>query len=75
MGTTAMSELRLTPFGFDWHAARIERCISHEPKKGKGTMVVIAVRGTDDDYSKQLDIYVSPKSKSIRAFRGGKELR
>ena len=64
-----------TRYGFDWHAARIERCISHEPKKGKGKMVVIAVRAIDDDYAKQIDIYVSPTGRTVRAFRGGKELK
>ena len=64
-----------TQYGFDWESARVERVASVQRKKAdKKKWVCIAVRNTKDDYKKQIDIYVSPSGRTVRAFRGGKEL-
>lgn len=66
-----------TKYGFDWHAARVERIASVQRKKAdKNKWTCITVRNAlTDDYKHKIDIYVSPNGRSIRAFRGGKELR
>lgn len=47
-----------TPYGFQWGPMKVERCIEH-----RGTRVVLITTDTET-----LEVAVSPKGKSIRAW-------
>jgi len=66
-----VSEFSETAYGFTWGQVKVERLISVEPKKGRGTYRVLSV---DTEHSK-LEITVSPTGRSVRVFRDGKELK
>lgn len=56
----------LTDYGFQFGAALVERCAEI-----RGTTITRITPDTGE----RLDIYVSPTGRSVRVFRGGKELK
>jgi hypothetical protein len=66
---TAISFLReqrdANPYGFDWGPMSVERCMEHE---GRRCVRIHTPYGA-------VNVYVSPTGRSIRVFKGGKELK
>ena len=56
----------VTPYGFTWGPVRVERIANFKPRKDREAYVV----GVND-----LEIYVSKTGRSVRVFRGGRELK
>ena len=75
MAETDMTPIhyRETQHGFEYGAATVERIMSYERGKGKGRWVVIGIKPTGDE-KHSVEVYVSPKGRSVRIFCNGKEL-
>lgn len=65
----------MTEFGMRWGPLEVERMtvIDKGPKNG-GYTRVIRVTGGERHHDKDLEIHVSSTGRSLRVFRGGKEL-
>lgn len=57
-----------TDYGFKWGSMEVTRILSHEGYKA-------VTVGPVDDPDRSVEIYVSPKGKSVRVFRKGMELK
>lgn len=57
------------PYGFQWGPASVERTAVVE--RPNGPYRILTVRTP----FQELDIYLSPTGRSVRVFRGGRELR
>ena len=66
-----MSYPVIGPDGFRFGAAEVVAAMSVEPRVGRGKYVVIQIR---TDAGRSLDVYVSPKGRSVRVFLGHEEL-
>lgn len=64
----AWTEARIEPtdYGFEWGGATVTRMADFD-----GT-VVIEVAGNDNN---KVAVYVSPTGRSVRVFKGGKEMK
>ena len=65
-----MSELNATPYGFEWGPMQVTRTMSF-----RGSHVVTIAPTGKPESGQALDIYVSATGRSIRVFRGNKELK
>lgn len=64
-----MSDLGNDPHGFTWGNVEVTRMMVL-PTGGR----VLNVRAKGKSYREGMEIYVSPKGRSIRVWRDGKEL-
>lgn len=64
-----MTTLRTTPHGFQFGEATVTALAAID--RGRGTYVVIGLR----TQHRSLEIYISPKGKSVRAFLDRRELK
>lgn len=56
----------ITTFGFEWGPVVVERLAHFRPRKNREAFIL---RVND------LEVYVSKTGRSVRVFRGGKELK
>lgn len=72
-----MSDDGDTRYGFKWGPVAVERMA--EFPRSNGQAKVIGIYRVDGphraDMFQMLEIYVSPRGRSVRVFRGGKELK
>jgi hypothetical protein len=60
----------ITQYGFDWGPASVRRCISREDDNS--VMLEVISRTNEKN---RVQIYISGKGRSIRVFKGTKELK
>lgn len=65
-----MSFLIPNKYGFEWGPVTVTRLASFSPKAGRGRYYMVEVRSVHHT----LTIHVSPTGRSVRVFKGGKEL-
>lgn len=65
-----MSELAETRYGFRWGPLKVRRTMSF-----RGTHVVVIEPASESNRKNAVEVYVSKTGRSVRVFRGGKELK
>lgn len=63
---------QIDEYGFTWGPIKVTRVTQVERRRGAGNTRVLQVLTAT---GVTLNIYVSPTGRSVRVFRGGKELK